>query len=224
MANGQRLTEKHYDGKGYFMRCSERCRKTSCDDCEELDKLVDRLGELEDKENRRKNTVEVVRCEECLYTSQYPNENGMYKCSGILTEDGDCFLMVKPEHFCAFGKRRGKSDDEKVKTHIARIVVSEGPKKPYYEILYYDPESGEYCIGYGSYSLENVCRWLSEDFEIVAAPAVETVELVYCKDCKHFENGGTCKVPLGAMSECGYFLVDEYDFCSYGERKDDEKE
>jgi len=54
------------------------------------------------------DAVEVVRCEKCLYRSQYANENGMYKCGGILTEDGDCFLMVKPDHFCAFGKQRGK--------------------------------------------------------------------------------------------------------------------
>lgn len=49
----------------------------------------------------------VVRCKKCLYRSQYSDENGMYKCGGILTEDGDCFLMVKPDHFCAYGERRG---------------------------------------------------------------------------------------------------------------------
>ena len=54
------------------------------------------------------DAVPVVRCEKCLYASQYPNENGMYKCGGILTEDGDCFLIVKPDHFCAFGESRGK--------------------------------------------------------------------------------------------------------------------
>ena len=53
------------------------------------------------------DAVPVVRCEKCLYASQYPNENGMYKCGGILTEDGDCFLMVKPSHFCSYGERRG---------------------------------------------------------------------------------------------------------------------
>lgn len=58
------------------------------------------------------DAVEVVRCEKCLYSSQYPNENGMYKCGGILTEDGDCFLMVKPDHFCAFGKHRGRVDTD----------------------------------------------------------------------------------------------------------------
>lgn len=51
----------------------------------------------------------VVRCEKCLYRSQYANEHGMYKCGGILTADGECFLMVKPDYFCCFGVKRGKS-------------------------------------------------------------------------------------------------------------------
>ena len=82
----------------------------------DLDEAIDALGvEYEDikckhflEERPIVDAVEVVRCEKCLYRSQYANENGMYKCGGILTEDGECFLMVKPDHFCAFGKQRGK--------------------------------------------------------------------------------------------------------------------
>lgn len=58
------------------------------------------------------DAVQVVRCEKCLYASQYPNENGMYKCGGILTEDGDCFLMVKPDHFCSCGERRADEENQ----------------------------------------------------------------------------------------------------------------
>lgn len=54
------------------------------------------------------DAVEVVRCEKCLYRSQYPNENGDYKCGGLLTEDEELLLMVKPDFFCAYGERRGK--------------------------------------------------------------------------------------------------------------------
>ena len=54
------------------------------------------------------DAVEVVRCEKCLYRSQYCDENGLYKCGGIQNENGDCFLMVESTHFCAFGKLRGK--------------------------------------------------------------------------------------------------------------------
>ena len=55
-----RLTEKHFDGKGYYIRCSENCCHTSCDDCAELDKLVDRLGELEDREEQGGEAVPVA--------------------------------------------------------------------------------------------------------------------------------------------------------------------
>ena len=54
------------------------------------------------------DAVEVVRCEKCLYRSQYPDENGDYKCGGLLTEDEELLLMVKPDFFCAYGERRGK--------------------------------------------------------------------------------------------------------------------
>ena len=49
MASEKRLTEKHYDGTGYFMKCSAQCENLGyCEECTELRKLVDRLGELED--------------------------------------------------------------------------------------------------------------------------------------------------------------------------------
>lgn len=49
MATEKRLTEKHYDGTGYFMKCSAQCENLGyCEECTELRKLVDRLGELED--------------------------------------------------------------------------------------------------------------------------------------------------------------------------------
>ena len=50
--------------------------------------------------------VEVVRCKDCKYRSQYNDENGFYKCGGIQTEDGELVLMVKPDQFCSYGERR----------------------------------------------------------------------------------------------------------------------
>ena len=54
------------------------------------------------------DAVEVVRCEDCLYRSQYPDESGHYKCGGLLTEDEELLLMVKPDFFCAYGEKRCK--------------------------------------------------------------------------------------------------------------------
>lgn len=46
----ERLTEKHYNGDGYYMKCSETCPSDCSEicDCEELDRIVDRLGAIED--------------------------------------------------------------------------------------------------------------------------------------------------------------------------------
>ena len=55
----------------------------------------------------------------------------------------------------------------KTKTHFAKIVVGGTAEKPYYNIMYYDPADGEYHIGYGSYRLDFVFKWLSEEFEVV---------------------------------------------------------
>lgn len=55
----------------------------------------------------------------------------------------------------------------KRRTHFARIIVDGTAKKPYYNILYFDPTDNEYHIGYGSRYLRFVFRRLAEEFEIV---------------------------------------------------------
>ena len=45
-------------------------------------------------------------------------------------------------------------------------------------------------------------------------------KVVRCKDCKRCRNGCQCDVPLGVSEMEKYILVDEDDFCSYGERKE----
>ena len=54
---------------------------------------------------------------------------------------------------------------------------------------------------------------------VVDAPAADAVEVVRCKDCKYWQdnNGGY------PHEECRWGkdeTPDEYDFCSYGERKE----
>ena len=45
----ERLTERHYLGSDYYMKCSEECNvDMDCIDCPALEKLVDRLGAYED--------------------------------------------------------------------------------------------------------------------------------------------------------------------------------
>lgn len=47
----ERLTEKHFKkADGFYVKCSGHCYKEdfSCEDCGEFEKLVDRLGQIED--------------------------------------------------------------------------------------------------------------------------------------------------------------------------------
>ena len=93
----ERLTDKHYkkDG-GYFMKCSEWCEReeTMCMECERSDKIVDRLGVIEDilgddydlerlrelVEADREGRCHIGRCVEC---SHY---EGLAVCEFL----GDC--------------------------------------------------------------------------------------------------------------------------------------
>ena len=52
-----RVTVPHFDDKGHYMKCSEQFGCSGeCADCEELDKIVEKLAEYEDKEERKPQT------------------------------------------------------------------------------------------------------------------------------------------------------------------------
>ena len=65
--------------------------------------------------------------------------------------------------------------------------------------------------------------------EVVAVikeiPAADVVEVVWCKGCKHCKKHPTsdkvkmCTNEQQWVTEC-YPLVHDYDYCSYGERKE----
>ena len=55
----------------------------------------------------------------------------------------------------------------KIKVTSAEIVVHGTVEKPYYEIKYYDVADGKCHIGYSSYNLNYVFKWLEEYFDIV---------------------------------------------------------
>lgn len=78
----------------------------------------------------------------------------------------------------------------KIKTSFAKIFVSGTPDMPYFNILYFDPAGQDYHIGFSSYCLECVFKWLSEEFEIEDAPAADVVPVAHgrwvegkCSNC-----------------------------------------
>lgn len=62
-------------------------------------------------------------------------------------------------------------EHNKIKTHFAYIIVEGTAEKPYYNILWHDITKEHSSIGYGSYRLDFVRRWLEEEFEIVECAA-----------------------------------------------------
>lgn len=56
---------------------------------------------------------------------------------------------------------------EKIKVTSAEIVVHGTVNKPYYEIKYYPVGEKECHIGYSSYNLDFVFKWLDEYFEVI---------------------------------------------------------
>ena len=65
---------------------------------------------------------------------------------------------------------------EKIKTPFAKIIVEGTVEKPYYSILWLDKENKEYNVGYSSYCLDYVFKWMEVVFEIVAADEPLTTE------------------------------------------------
>ena len=53
------------------------------------------------------------------------------------------------------------------------------------------------------------------------APTINTVEIVYCKDCKHKARTDANGIVI-CSEEHGMYCPTENDFCSYGERRDDD--
>lgn len=54
-------------------------------------------------------------------------------------------------------------------------------------------------------------------------PAVDAVEVVRCEDCKYFTDKGVCTFYSVFKNDGSYLLMqlmDDDDFCSYGERKE----
>ena len=49
--------------------------------------------------------------------------------------------------------------------------------------------------------------------DMLKLPAADVVPVVRCKDCKHYDIGGSCII-------CGFQSRKPDDFCSYGERKE----
>lgn len=79
---------------------------------------------------------------------------------------------------------------DKIKAIQPMITVGGKIEKPCYSITYYDTSDKMWHIGFGSFDLANVKKWLKEEFEVVA----ETADVAEVKHgywiYKHRHRGG----------------------------------
>lgn len=90
----------------------------------------------------------------------------------------------------------------KIKTSFAKIFVSGTPDRPYFNILYFDPVDQDYHVGFGSYCLEYVFKWLSDEFEIEDAPAADVAPVVHTRWAHLGGDEWCCPV-------CGFVITTE---------------
>ena len=140
MATEQRLTEKHYNGKGYYMKCSGLCHFDGhCANCDELVKIVDRLGEYEDKAEQAVDAGPVIHgqwvnpcinryghpchcCSVCGFKASYQDKNYCPNCGAKMDEgkrnglNPDVVIVDEPE---ANGDRVRSMSNEKLATRVS---------------------------------------------------------------------------------------------------------
>lgn len=116
------------------------------------------------------------------------------------------------ENLCSEDNR---SETTKIKTHFAKIIVSGTADKPYYDIMWLDPVERIFHIGYGSYCLEYVFKWLSEEFEIVEPPTIEAQRWIPVTE-RLPEKGQKVLVLYRGLMETGHYCkvgsLNEYAF------------
>lgn len=110
----ERLTEMHFKkADGFYMKCSGHCCKEdfSCEDCGEFEKLVDRLGQIEDilgdiyDLDRLRELVEADKSERCVILGAKPDLRpgvDVSRCfivddNGEIIEDNVCSAEVGPD-------------------------------------------------------------------------------------------------------------------------------
>ena len=110
---------------------------------------------------------------------------------------------------------------DKIKTPFAKIIVDGTVEKPYYSILWLDKENKGYNVGYSSYCIDYVFKWLEVVFEIVAAdesPAADVAPLQHgrwiydhwcefrCSVCGEFSNSKPYRGKENYCPNCGAIM------------------
>ena len=106
----------------------------------------------------------------------------------------------------------------KIKTPYAKIFVGGTAEKPYYNILYFDPADREFHVGFGSFSLDYVFKWLADEFEITDGVDAADVEPVRHGRWEHDGPSFRGGVDWWHCSECERLVSgveNRYSYCPY---------
>lgn len=156
-----------------------------------------------------------------LYDNEYTTLCPLDEVSSVICAipAADVVEVFRPDEAVLAEFEDDYKDFEKIKTHLAQIIVEGKVEKPCYSILWWDEKSKEYNIGYSSYCLDYVRKWLELVFEVVEE--ADVVEVVRCQNCIHrvYVDMGD---DIGVIGGCELFgqAMSCVDFCSYGERRD----
>lgn len=113
---------------------------------------------------------------------------------------------------------------KKIKAFNPQIVVEGTADKPYYNISYYDTERKEWVIGYGSYKLEYVQKWLEECFEKVEADVAEVRHGEWIDKGQEDDSYENC-YECSACHNWIFMVDEEYNYCpNCGAKMDKERE
>lgn len=108
------------------------------------------------------------------------------------------------------------ADHEKIKTCFAQIIVNNSEDKPYYSIMYW--ENGEMNIGFSSYKLDYVRRWLNEEFEVKRN--VDVVPVVHGKWISFLGGDHIMPERYYRCSRCGRVESRRQPYCHCGAKMD----
>lgn len=111
---------------------------------------------------------------------------------------------------------------EKIKTPFAQIVVGGTAEKPYYSIMWWGAEKKECNIGYSSYCLDYVFKWLEVVFEVAedaffadVAPVVHGEWTEQHHDKWDDEWDDTIHWYTYECSKCGAVTMSDFPYCPF---------
>lgn len=94
----ERLTDYHVGENGAYMKCSGNCRGGLCENCEELEKIIDRLAAYEDTGLKPEEVKEFLEDVESRFVLWINNRYGIpaTKFMDIMQAEKDGRLLVLP--------------------------------------------------------------------------------------------------------------------------------